>query len=97
MIVQMQDGRVIDTEKSKGCWSERLEFDGLHFISVNTNSKWEHEKLCLAGTGEYYLCSENDWNPELEPNYVWVTPTKAASWLALNGHEMPEDLKEVRP
>lgn len=95
-IHMMEDGRVVDTEKAVCVWQERTEWDGSNLISVNTGSQWEHETVYLSRKGNYYIKYSSDWQGALD-NFAWLSPERAAKWLLLNGHEIPEDLKEHLP
>lgn len=90
---KMEDGRLVDTSKAKKHWSEDTRWNGSNHVSLNTDSQWEHETLYLSAKGNYYLELTSDWQGS-SPVYVWVTKEKAAKWLLLNNHELPEDLEE---
>lgn len=96
MKYQMQDGTVVDTDKSPQHWEEDTNWDGNNHISVATGSQWEHQTLYRSRNGRYYTVHKSQWQGSL-PHAEWVSEHEAARWLLANGHEdeMPADLESL--
>lgn len=91
---EMDCGSIVDTEKAIGTWNEYQDWDGRNFISSATGSQWEHEKLYKSRRGRYYIES---WSQRQgsRARAEWASKERAAAWLLMNKHKIPDDLAEV--
>lgn len=88
----MEDGTVIDTGNATRHWGEASDWDGGNHIGRSSKSQWHDQTLYRSRKGRYYL--EHHSRVDGERNWAeWVSPERAAAWLALNEHEMPDALK----
>jgi len=90
---QMDDGTIVDTEKSKESWPEKTDFNGNNHISRATKDQWTHEKLYRSRKGRYYVEHTSQWQGS-QPHVEWVSPEEAARWLLLMEHRLPADLEK---
>lgn len=90
---KMDDDLIVNTEKCLESWCEDDEFDGKNYISINTGSQWNHEKLYKSAKGKYYLEKWSDWQGS-RASAVWLSNNEAAAWLILNNHTLPKDLEK---
>ena len=82
------NGRWFDRDKAI-CIHESTFFDGNNYISLATNSQWDHEQLFRTKSGAWIL---HHWS-----NYQGTTPTweeidnkQAAEWLVKNDQDPME-------
>ena len=95
MIIQMDNGAVVNTDKATARWNEDTWWDGHNNISKATGSQWEHETLYKSSKGRYYILSQS--NVQGTPTTAeWQTGEAAARWLLTNGHDLPDDLEAQR-
>lgn len=94
MKYEMDDGKVVDTFKCKYFWEEEKYFDGYNFISINTRTQWEHERLYFTKSDRYFIEKWSNWQGSI-PTASWVSSQEAAKWLILNEYELPDDLKKL--
>ena len=87
-------GRVFKTENSVKNWREDTQWDGRNQVSVPTGSQWLHERLYKSRKGTYWLVSSSQWQGSTDSAEI-VSKVDAATWLVLNGHEMPTELQEL--
>jgi len=88
------DKAIFDTEKAKANWSEASDWNGSNHISRATGSQWNHEDLYLSKKGRYYVVRSSNFQGSSDEMEI-LSPREAAVWLALNDHDMPDDLREV--
>ncbi len=88
------DGTIVDTQKAQASWEEHKWHNGSNWISKATGGQWLHEQLFRSAKGHYYLECWSDWQGS-QSSAEMVSNEDAASWLILNEHELPEDLKEL--
>jgi len=88
---QMHDGTVVDTANASAHWDEDQDFDGSNRIGRSSRSQWHDQTLYRSRKGRYYI--EYRSRVQGEQNHVeWVSPERAAAWLVVNEHELPEEL-----
>jgi hypothetical protein len=88
---QMHDGTVVDTANATEHWNECQDWDGSNYIGRSTRSQWHDQILYRSRKGRYYI--EYSSRVQGERDHVeWVSPERAAAWLVLNEHELPEEL-----
>lgn len=92
---RMGDGTVLNSNKATVTYTECVNHDGHNFISVNTGSQWNHQNLHLSAKGRYWIEHTSQWHGS-SPSAELIGHKEAASWLLLNGHELPEDLEKFR-
>jgi hypothetical protein len=90
----MDDGKVVDTFLATDSWDEDTWFDGSNNVSKATGSNLDHEKLHVSSKGRYYVVSTSQWANKPDAAR-WLTPSEAAAWLFRNGHDLPDDLKDL--
>jgi len=90
----MDDGSVVDTDKASLHWEEDTYWDGSNHISKATGSQWDHETLYRSRKGRYYTEHTSAYH-QGRVNIEWVSPEEAVRWLLVNGHELPDDLKDI--
>ena len=91
---QMQDGTVINTDRSSESWSENSDWNGSNNVSCATKSQFEHETLYRSRKGRYYKVCWSQWQGNL-PYAEWLDERAACRWLLVNNKDIPEDLKEL--
>jgi hypothetical protein len=91
---RMDDGTVVDTDKSSDNWVEDSYWDGSNHISKATGSQWEHQRLYRSRKGRYYVERTSDWQGS-RPHVEWVSNEEATRWLLANDQELPADLKHL--
>jgi hypothetical protein len=91
---KMDDGTVVKTENAKESYSELQRHDGRNYISVNTGSQWDHQKLHESRKGRYWLECWSDWQGST-PHAEWVSEHNATRWLILNEKPLPESLAHL--
>jgi len=89
---RMDDGTVVDTDNAKQSWDEGTRWDGDNHISMATGSQSEHQTLHRSRKGRYYIERYSNWTGST-PGAEWISKRAAAAWLAVNLHEIPDDLK----
>ena len=88
---RMDDGVIVDTDKSTHQYEESTRWNGNNHISIATGSQWEHETLYRSAKGRYYVEHTSQWQGST-PSARWVDHAEAASWLIENGEELPDEL-----
>ena len=88
------DGRIFRTSNCLNYWLEDTAWDGRNRISVNTGSQWEHQKLYKSAKGTYWMESWSSWQGSVASAEI-MSDHDAAVWLAVNGHEIPDDLDTI--
>lgn len=91
---RMDDGTVVDTRNASQCWQEERDHNGNNYISRATKDQWTHETLFRSRRGRYYIVTDSNWQGVLD-RCEWISNRRAAAWLLLMEHELPEDLKQV--
>ena len=95
MRIKTEEGVLLNTDKSKASYQEDTRFDGSNLISVNTGSQWNHETLYLSAKGVWYLLEESDWQGS-SPSAHFISDEAAATWLLLNGKDLPARLARLQ-
>lgn len=90
---RMDDGTVVDTENATMHFEEDTYFDGSNRISKATGDQWTHQDLYRSRKGRYYVVHSSQWQGSRD-HAEWVSKREAARWLALNGHDIPEELRK---
>ncbi len=75
-------------------WKEATYWDGSNHIGRITGSQWHSQTLYLSSKGQYYIIEDTSYQSDKYPKINLLSKEEAASWLLLNEHELPEDLKE---
>ena len=91
---RMDDRTVVDTDKASKKYEDASDWDGSNNISRATGSQWVDQRLYRSRKGRYYLVT----HPRIDgqnDHAEWVSNQEAARWLTLNGHEIPDELKEA--
>ena len=90
---KMEDGTVLDTENAVQSWPEDTFHDGNNHISRATGTQWNHETLYKSRKGRYWTEHSSQWQGSHD-RAEWESKESAAAWLLVNGHDLPDDLKE---
>jgi hypothetical protein len=90
---RMEDGTVIDTDKSTQSWDSQYDWDGSNHICRSTGSQCHHQKLYRSRKGRYYIEHSSNWQGSRD-HVEWASPEEAARWLIHNEHELPEELQK---
>jgi len=91
---QMEDGTVLDTERSTQSWDEESDWNGSNWVSRATGSQWNHETLYRSRRGRYYIEHISQMQG-VRARAAWIEKRDAAAWLLLMGHKIPDELAEV--
>lgn len=91
---QMEDGTVVKTENAKRHWEGASDHDGRNFIQRSTGDQWLFQDLYESRKGRYYIVHSSSWQGSRN-HAEWVSPERAAAWLTLNEHTLPESLAEA--
>lgn len=90
----VQDGLIYDSYNSIQNWNEQTYWDGNNHISYATESQWEHETLHKTLKGRYFVLWWSQRQGSTD-KIIPLTKEEAASWLARNQKEMPDDLHGI--
>ena len=66
-------------------FTEGYRWDGRNYISLATESQWEHQGLYRTAKGTWVLRKWSDWQGSTE-NYSIVSDYEAYAWLFCNNH-----------
>ena len=99
MIITTIDGRKVDTTLSMQSWVEETRMEGDVYISINTNSPYQTQKLYQSSQRNFYLVTENNY-PEAvadttEPSATFVSERQACAWICKNSHTLPDCLASL--
>ena len=86
------DGEILNTEKATNSYREDTVSNGSNMISCATGSQWVHETLFRSSKGNYWIETTCQWGNVMPSGYM-ISNNKAASWLAMNGHDIPNELE----
>ena len=90
---RMDDGTVVDTDKSQKSWDEATYWDGRNHISKATGDQWTHQTLYKSRKGRYYVVHSSQWQGS-RSHVEWVSPEEASRWLLSMDEALPDDLKQ---
>lgn len=93
-VYRMEDGTVVNTEKSKQHWDEAKDWNGSNHISRVTGTQWNHEILYESRKGRFYVEHWSQWQGS-QSHVEWVSEQEAVRWLLLNDEEVPERLAHL--
>ena len=98
-IITTGDGRKIDTTLAMQSWVEETRLVGDVYISINTNSPYQTQKLYQSSQRNFYLVTENNY-PEAvadttEPSATFVSERQACAWICKNSHTLPDCLASL--
>ena len=96
MIITTIDGRKVDTTLAMQSWVEETRMEGDIYISINTNSPYQTQRLYQSSQRNFYLVTENNY-PEAvadttEPSATFVSERQACAWICKNSHALPDCL-----
>lgn len=95
MVIRMENGAVLNTEKAVETWQESTWWNGSNWISRATGSQWEHQRLYKSRKNRYYVVCTSQWQG-VATRAEWLSEEDAARWLITNEHDLPEDLERLR-
>ncbi|MBL9115497.1 MAG: hypothetical protein JNJ83_10875 [Verrucomicrobiaceae bacterium] len=93
MKYRLDNGSLVNTEKAVARYSEATDWDGSNWISRNTGSQWEHEKLYKSKVAGWYLEAWSQWQGST-PSARSLSEREAAEWLLLNDRDLPAELAQ---
>jgi hypothetical protein len=99
MIITTIDGRKVDTTMAMQSWVEETRMEGDVYISINTDSPYQTQKLYQSSQRNFYLVTENNY-PEAvanttEPSATFVSERQACAWICKNSHTVPDCLASL--
>jgi hypothetical protein len=99
MIITTIDGRKVDTTLAIQSWVEETRMEGEVYISINTNSPYQTQKLYQSSQRNFYLVTENNY-PEAvadttEPSATFISERQACAWICKNSHALPDCLASL--
>jgi len=99
MIITTIDGRKVNTTLAIQSWVEETRMEGDVYISINTNSPYQTQKLYQSSQRNFYLITENNY-PEAvadttEPSATFISDRQACAWLCKNSHALPDCLASL--
>lgn len=99
MIITTIDGRKVDTTLAMQSWVEETRMEGDVYISINTDSPYQTQKLYQSSQRNFYLVTENNY-PEAvadttEPSATFVSERQACAWICKNSHTVPDCLSSL--
>lgn len=99
MIITTIDGRKVDTTLAIQSWVEETRLVGDVYISINTDSPYQTQKLYQSSQRNFYLVTENNY-PEAvanttEPSATFVSERQACAWICKNSHALPDCLASL--
>jgi len=96
MIIIMHDGRKVDTTMAIQSWLEETKLVGDVYVSINTNSPYQTQKLYQSSQRNFYLVTENNYPESVsdttEPSATFVSERQACAWICKNSHAVPDCL-----
>ena len=99
MIITTIDGRKVDTTLAMQSWVEETRLVGDVYISINTDSPYQTQKLYQSSQRNFYLVTENNY-PEAvadstEPSATFISERQACAWICKNSHALPDCLASL--
>jgi len=98
-IITTIDGRKVDTTMALQSWVEETRLVGDIFMSINTNSPYQTQKLYQSSQRNFYLVTENNYPDSVafstEPTATFVTERQACAWLCKQLHALPDCLASL--
>jgi hypothetical protein len=99
IITTIVDGRKVDTTLAMQSWVEETRLVGDVYISINTDSPYQTQKLYQSSQRNFYLVTENNY-PEAvanttEPSATFVSERQACAWICKNSHTLPDCLASL--
>ena len=99
MIITTIDGRKVDTTLAMQSWVEETRLSGDVYISINTNSPYQTQKLYQSSQRNFYLVTENNYPESVadttEPSATFISERQACVWICKNSHAMPDCLASL--
>jgi len=99
MIITTIDGRSVDTALAMHSWVEETRLEGDVYVSINTNSPYQTQKLYQSSQRNFYLVTENNYPESVadttEPSATFVSERQACSWICKNSHTVPDCLSSL--
>ena len=96
MIITTIDGRKVDTTMAMQSWVEETRMQGDVYISINTNSPYQTQKLYQSSQRNFYLVTENNYPESVadttEPSATFISERQACAWICKNSHTLPDCL-----
>ena len=96
MIITTIDGRKVDTTLAIQSWVEETRMQSDVYISINTNSPYQTQKLYQSSQRNFYLVTENNYPESVadttEPSATFISERQACAWICKNSHTLPDCL-----
>lgn len=99
MIITTIDGRKVDTTLALQSWVEETRMEGDLYISINTNSPYQTQKLYQSSQRNFYLVTSNHYPESVadttEPSATFISERQACAWICKNSHALPDCLASL--
>jgi hypothetical protein len=99
MIIFMNDGRKVDTTLAMKSWVEETRLEQDVYVSINTNSPFQTQKLYQSSQRNFYIVTENNYPESVadttEPSATFISERQACAWICKNSHTLPDCLASL--
>ena len=99
MIITTIDGRKVDTTMAIQSWVEETRMEGDVYISINTNSPYQTQRLYQSSQRNFYIVTENHYPESVadttEPSATFISERQACAWICKNSHALPDCLASL--
>ena len=89
-IITTIDGRKVDTTLALLSWTEETRMEQDVYVSINTNSPFQTQKLYQSSQRNFYIVTENNYPESVaastEPSATFVSERQACAWICKNSH-----------
>jgi hypothetical protein len=96
MIITTIDGRKVDTTLAIQSWVEETRVVGDVYISINTNSPYQTQRLYQSSQRNFYIVTQNNYPESVadttEPSATFISERQACAWICKNSHTLPDCL-----
>ena len=99
MIITTGDGRKVDTTMAIQSWVEETRLVGDVYISINTGTPYQTQRLYQSSQRNFYLVTENNYPESVadttEPSATFISERQACAWICKNSHTLPDCLDSL--
>ena len=98
-VITTVDGRKVDTTLALFSWTEETRMEQDVYVSINTNSPFQTQKLYQSSQRNFYIVTENNYPASVadttEPSATFVSERQACVWICKNSHALPDCLASL--
>ena len=98
-IITTVDGRKVDTTLALFSWTEETRMEQDVYVSINTGSPFQTQKLYQSSQRNFYIVTENNYPESVaastEPSATFVSERQACAWICKNSHTLPDCLASL--